>query len=411
MTDKPNTFVGLDMGGVQTRCIVAVANGKHLRYLSCGVMPPARWDDSDEAATEATAESVYEVIREAEESAGATVISAVVGVGAGGVSSHLVHTGVALPVGVGKVRPADVQAVIEKAEQGLARPGTAALQLVPLEFVAGPRSGLRDPVGYPAIRLEAFVRIISMRQSDHDSVRGLVNEAGIGVKDTVLGGFASAFGTLTQEEMDEGVAHMEFGKTATSLTVYRGGCLRLAIGLPIGRDDLVEDIARSLKASSVVASSLLTDFGRIEFDLGQRGAQVFVPGPNSRDPVGSGAMRSGRLLNRIITRRVIDCLQMAHEEIQNLATQGELIRSLVLSGDMAVLPGIANRARAILCLTTRVGRPSKLVDLPPALQHPGWACAAGSVLYAHRLACWQERDTNKQEALASSSLRLGEEVP
>ena len=399
------------MGGVQTRCIVAVANGKHLRYLSCGVMPPARWDDGEEAAKEATAESVYEVIREAEESAGATIISAVVGVGAGGVSSHLVHTGVTLPADVRSVRPRDVQDVIEKAEQGLGRRDTAALQLVPLEFIAGPRSGLRNPVGYPASRLEAFVRIISMPQSDHDSVRRLVNEAGIGVKDTVLGGFASAFGTLTQEEMGEGAAHLEFGKTATSLTVYRGGRLRLAIGLPIGRDDLVEDIARSLKATSVVASSLITDFGRIEFDLGQRGAQVFVPGPNSRDPVGSGAMRSGRLLNRIITRRVVDCLQMAQEEIQGLATHGEVIRSLVLSGDMAVLPGIVDRARATLRLNTRVGLPSKLHDLPSALQHPGWACAAGSVQYAHRLACWQDRETNKQEALASSSLHPGEKVP
>ena len=408
MTDKPNTFVGLDMGGALTRCLVAVANGEHLRYLSCGVMPPARWDDSDAAATDFSAESVYEVIREAEESAGATIVSAVVGVGAGSVSSHLVHTGVTLPADVGKIRPRDVRAVIEKAELGLVRRDTAALQLVPLEFIAGPCRGLRDPIGYPASRLEAFVRIIAMRQSDHDSVSTLVNEAGIGVKDTILGGFAAAFGTLTQQEMNEGVAHMEFGKTATSLSVYCRGCLRLAIGLPIGRDDLVEDIARSLKTSRPVASSLITDFGRIEFDLGQEGVLVFVPGSNAKDPVGSGAMRSCRLVNRIITRRVNDCLQMAHEELRNIAMQGDAVRSLVLSGDMAALPGIQERARDFLRLTTRIGLPSKLHDLPRALQHPGWACAAGSVLYAHRLAYWQEKDTNKQEALVSGGLRQGE---
>lgn len=408
MTDKPNTFVGLDMGGALTRCLVAVANGGRLRYLSCGFMPPARWDDSDWAARETTAESIYEVIREAEESAGATIVSAVVGVGAGSVSSHLVHTGVTLPSDVGKIRPRDVQAVIEKAEQGLVRRGTTALQLVPLEFSAGACGGLRDPIGYPAGRLEAFVRIIAMRQTDHDSVSALVNEAGVGVEDTILGGFAAAFGTLTQEEMNEGVAHMEFGKAATSLTVYCRGRLRLAIGLPIGRDDLVEDIARSLKTSRAVASSLITDFGRIEFDLGQEGVLVFVPGSNPKDPVGSGAMRSCSLVNRIIARRVNDCLQMAHEELRNITMQGDVVRSLVLSGDMAALPGLQERARDFLRLATRIGLPSKLHDLPPALQHPGWACAAGSVLYAHRLAYWQEKDTNKQEALASSGLRQGE---
>lgn len=408
MTDKPNTFVGLDMSGALTRCLVAVGNGEQLRYLSCGVMPPVRWDDSDIAVRDSTAQSVYEVIREAEESAGATIVSAVVGVGAGGVSSHLVHTAVTLPAGVGKIRPHDVQGVIEKAEQGLVRQGTAALQLVPLEFIAGPCTGLRDPIGYPASRLEAFVRVIAMRQSDHDSVSALVNDAGIGVKDTILGGFAAGFGTLTQNEMNQGVAHMEFGKTATSLTVYCRGCLRLATGLPIGRDDLVEDIARSLKTSKAVASSLITDFGRIEFDLGLEGAMVFVPGVDANDPVGSGAMRSCRLVNRIITRRVNDCLQMAHEELRGIAMHGDAVCSLVLSGDIAALPGIQERARDLLRLATRIGLPSKLHDLPRALQHPGWACAAGSVLYAHRLAYWQERNLNKQEALASSGLRQGE---
>ena len=410
MTDKPNTFVGIDMGGALTRCVVAVANGGQLRYLSCGVMPPARWDDSEATPKDATAESVYEVIREAEESGGVTIVSAVVGVGAAGVASHLVHTGVTLPAGEGKIRPCDVQDVIAKAEQGLVRGGTTALQLVPLKFNAGPCIGLRDPIGYPATRLEAFVRIVSMRKSDHDSIGAMVNEAGVGVKDTVSGGFAAALGTLTQEEMDQGVAHIDFGKAASSLTVYCRGCLRLAIGLPIGRDDLVEDIARTLKTSAAVASSLITDFGRIDFELGQEGALVFVPGPDPKDPLGSGAMRPCNLVNRIITRRVNDCLQIANVEIGKIAMRGDAVRSVVLSGDMAALPGIHKRARDVLSLSTRIGLPSQLHNLPSALQHPGWACAAGAVLYAHRLAYWQERNTNTQERLASSGLRQEERV-
>ena len=401
MTDKPNTFVGLDMGGAQTRCLVAVANGGQLRYLSCGVMPPARWDEGDTAAEDATADSVYEVIREAEESGGVTIVSAVVGVGASGVASHLVHTGVTLPVGEGKIRSSDVQAVLARAERGLVHRGTTALQLVPLEFAAGPSSGLRDPIGYLAGRLEAFVRVVLMRKSDHDSICAMVKEAGIGIEDTVLGGFAAATGTLTQAEMIDGVAHIDFGKVASSLTVYRRGRLRLAIGLPIGRDDLLEDIASSLKTSTTVASSLITDFGRIEFDLGKERASVFVPGPDPKDPVGSGAMRSCNLLNRIITRRVNDCLEMAHSEIRKISMGGDSVRSVVLTGDMAALPGIQRKARSALSLGTRVGLPCNLHDLPPELRHPGWACAAGAVLYAHQLAYWQERNTDKQERLAS----------
>ena len=402
MTDKPNTFVGLDLGGAQIRCLVAVASGGELQYLGCGVLPPARWDDSEMSEAygkEVNGESVYEVICEAEDSAGTTVVSAVVGVAARGISSRLVHTGVQLPAEVDEVRPSDVQGVIARAAQGLAQRDTIALQFVPLEFTTDKSGALRDPVGHPARRLEAFVRIVAMPKSDHDGVSAVVHEAGIAVEDTVLGGFAAALCTLTQEERDEGVAHIEFGRVATILTVYCGDRLRLAVGLPVGYEDLVEDLARSLKTSAAVALSLIADFGRIEFALGSQVVQVFVPGSDAGDPVGSGAMRSWSHVNEIITRRVRDCLCMVRDEIRKIQVQGDAVRSLVLSGDMAALPGMRERARDWVRLPTRIGQPAKMHDLPPALQNPGWASAAGAVLYAHQLACWQERYEPEGSAL------------
>ncbi len=409
MTDKQDTYVGLDMGGAQTRCLVAVADGPDLSYLSCGSMPPARWTESDGQESQITAESVHEVLCEAERGAGLTIMSAVVGIGGARVSSHLVHTAVALPPDRNRVQMDDVRDVVKKAERGLLSARSTLLQLVPLKFVAGTCDGLRNPVGYQAKRLEAFVRVIATHEEEHAAANSLVKDAGIRVEETILDGFAAAYGTLEPAELAAGVAHLEFGKTASSLTAYCHGGLRLATGLPIGRDDLVADLARAFDTNASIASSLISDFGRVEFDTGDDSKFVFVPGPDS-DPVGSGAMRSCRLLNKIITRRVDDCLQLARAELLQVGIGDGGVRSLVLTGDVAALPGMRTMARVVVGLRTRIGVPSRPQNLPAALRHPGWACAAGLVLYAHRLAYRPSTESGGQQALAGSALQQQEKA-
>ncbi len=392
MTDKQNTFVGLDMSGTQTRCLVAASDGTRLRYLSCGSMPPVRWDDIDERDPQMTPESVLEAVCEAENGGGLTILSAVVGVGGAQVRSNLVHSAVALPRGQRAIRIDDVASVVRKAAGGVMSPNSTVLQLVPLEFVAGGQGGLQNPIGQRADHLEAYVRVISTPRAEHDGVRRLVNQTSVRVEETLLAGFAAAYGTLVDSERLRGVAHLEIGKTSSSLTVYCGGILRLASGLPVGRDDLVNDVSRAFATDPSIASSLIADFGSAAYNGEFSGAYVFVPGKDPSYQQEHGRMWPRDMLDKIIALRVEECMTLALDELRHEGLAGGAVRSLVVTGDVAELPGVRDMAQSIVGLRSRVGIPTRPDSLPEALRSPGWACAAGLVLYAHRLAFRPEGD-------------------
>lgn len=402
MTDKSHTYVGLDMGGSQTRCLVAAADGPRLRFVSCGSMPPLRWNDNDIRETQMTSKAVLEAVCEAEHEGGLTIYSAVVGVGGSQVRSNLVHTAVAVPSDRGIIDTRDVGKAIRKATGGTLGPNPAVLQLVPLEFIADRGGAVHNPIGLPARRLEAYVRVISTEATQHESTQHMVRDASIRVEETILGGFASAYATLDRSEHRGGVAHLEIGKTATSLSAYSAGRLRLASGLPIGRDHVVADVARAFSTDLGVASSLITDFGSAAADGEMNGAYVIVPttDPAYRNQLGRPWPRN--MLDKIIALRVQECMQLAYDELRHAGLYNGALRSMVISGDLAALPGIRRIARDITGLKARVGVPSQPAGLPEALRHPGWSCAAGLVLYAHRLADRQPEERETQSTLQES---------
>lgn len=386
MTDKPNTFVGIDLSGPQARCLVAAGDGPRLKYLGCGLMPPARWDYEEQAGSQMTHEAVQEAIFEAERSVGLSIVSAVVGIGGAGVRSSLVHSKIRLAKPGTAVTLEDVQRVVRKCGESVTDGNAAVLQMVPLEFAAGSVRGLWHPLGHRADHLEAYVRVISARREDHDSAKKLVNRAGVNVAETVLGGFGAAYATLGRKETDRGVAHLDFGKSASSLTAYCRGTLRLASGIPVGRDRVAEDVGRAFGSDQVVGSALVSDFGRVHDDTSNANSHVVVPSRNGSVPGRALTPWPRKMLDKIIVLRLQECMELARCELDREGLLLGGVNSLVITGDLAALRGAARLAQTVIGLRTRIGIPTAPEGLPGALQSPAWACAAGLALYAYRLA-------------------------
>lgn len=386
MTDKPDTYVGLDLSGSQTRCLVAAGDGAVLRYLGCGSMPPVRWDTEYDKEPQLTSDAVLEAVCEAERETGLTVVAAVVGLGSHQVGSGVVHSTVQLPAERGVIESRDVAEAVRQAARGVTSDSATALQLVPLEFSADGESGLRNPVGRPARRLDAYVQVISIAREDHDEVTSLVNHASFRVEETLLAAFASAYATLADSECVNGVALLDIGKESSSLVAYCGGTLSLARAIPVGRDHLVYDVARAFGTDLGVASSLMSDFGTAAHSTGSGSAFVFVPQPDPGPAARHGRAWPRSMLDKIIALRVEECMTLVRDVLVHDGLPRGAVQSLVITGDTAELPGVQEMAQQIVGLRCRIGLPTRPRSLPEALRRPGWACAAGLVRYAHRIA-------------------------
>ncbi len=386
MTDKHGTYVGLDMSGSQTRCLIVAADGPRLRYLGCGSMPPAYGTGENGPEAPLTADCVLEVVCEAEREAGLTVVSAVVGVGGSRVQSSLVSSRIRLPVGRELIENRDLADVVWRAARAATNGSTTVLQLVPLEFAVDGRGGLRNPVGLAARRLEALVRVISMANADHDIVTSLVNQASFRVEETVLSAFAAAYSTLTPSEYANGVAHLDFGKSSSGLVAYCSGALALARSIPVGHDHWVNDVSRAFGTDRAVASSLIADFGRAVHADAMNGVSIFVPQPEPGSSGQHGTLWPRNMLDKIIALRIEECMTLVRDSLLRDGVRPGDVQSLVLTGDVATIPGVQEMAHQIVGLRCRVGVPTRLESLPETLRSPGWACAAGLVMYANRLA-------------------------
>ena len=386
MTDKSNTFVGLDLDGARMRCLVAAQDGGRLRYLGSGTTPPARWDEIEAREPHLTAKTVLETVCNAEKDSGLTIYSAVVGVGGAHVRSNLVKTAVPVPQSRRVVEVTDVANALKKASGALLGPESTALQLVPLEFVAGSGQPVLNPIGQSARQLEARVRVISTRTEEHEIAKRLVNEASLCVEETVLGGFAAAYETLMDVDHGNGAVHLGIGKTASSLVAFSDGRLRLACGFPVGGDDVVHDVARAFATTPGVAASLISDYGRAVHASVRTRSYVIVPTTGPLYEREFGRPWPCSMLDKLIALRIEECMVMARDELRRAGLTNGEVRSLIISGDLAALPGITDMAQSITGLRSRIGAPSHLAGLPDELRNPEWACAAGLVRYAHRLA-------------------------
>ena len=386
MTDKPNTYVGIDTSGAQTRCVVGVGSGSDLRHVSHGSMPTLRWEAGDASGVRSLDQTTYEAVSEAELDGGLTVGGAVVGVGDASVRSYLIHSRIGLPGEGHLVDHSHIGEAIRKCGFALPVKSMAALQLVSQEFGVDGRRGFRQPpVGLPARRIEAFVEVIAVDRQQQDLITKAVHRAGVRVEDTVLGGFAAAYGTLLESECLNGVAHLDFGRAASTLTAYTGGILHVASGVPVGWNHLVGDVARAFSTDRQIASSLISNFGGVDQADQQSTAYILVPGGGTNTSL-SGRSWPRAMLDKVISLRVEECIQLARDQLRHEGLMRGGVQSLVLTGDIAALPGIKDLAQAAAGLRTRVGVPNQPAGMPEALRNPRWAAAAGLVLYAHRLA-------------------------
>ncbi len=384
MTDKSGTYVGIDLSGPRARCLVGLRNGSDLRYLASGAPPPNRWTDTKRCTTQMSVEAIRQAVRSAEERAGLTIHAAVVGIGGRNVGNRLVHTAVPVPGNPGKVGEPEVRLAVRQAEAGIRGERQSVLQLLPLGFSLDGGSLIRNPLGQTARRLEAYVRVVSVPLDEHEAAKKAVQDSSIQVLDTVLSGYAAAHASFTDADAEYGVAHIELGKSASTMTAYVQGQLRLAVGLAAGSDDIAADVASSLQTERNVAESLIRQYGRVDTEHVGNGF-VVVPGGRGDDSSDVGRPWPMLILARAITRRLDDIFQFARIELHTKGLLQGQLHCLRLSGDLAELSGIKELAQSIVGLRTSIGVPDQPIGLPPALQKPGWACAAGLALHAHRL--------------------------
>jgi cell division protein FtsA len=90
-------------------------------------------------------------------------------------------------------------------------------------------------------------------------------------------------------------------------------------------------------------------------------------------------------LNRILEARAGELFLYVRRELSKAGADQGPVNSVVLTGAVALMPGMWEMAERVLNCQARTGLAEGIVDWPEEFKSPSWTTAAGLLLYSARL--------------------------
>lgn len=372
-------LTAIDVGSAKTCVLVVEITDAGLRYRGHGLADSRGSRKGMIVDLEKAVSSIQKAVQLAEDAAGFAIENAVLGISGSHVRGINTHGGIvfnrAREIGREEIRMA-----VDKARAIPFPPDREALHLLPQEFILDDQSGVHDPLGMIATRLEVRVHVVSAATSAVQNVISAVNRAGIHVDDTVFEPLACADSVLRSDERELGVCLADVGAGSTSLIVIQEGAVAHSAVLPLGGDHFTSDLSVGLCTPILEAEKIKKLFGNAIVTLIPEANEVEVPSVGDR----ASRLVSQRMVGEILEPRARELFEMLRENLRHAGMLEVCAAGVVLTGGGSRLPGIMDVADSVLRKPLRMAWPVPIARMPSALAEPEFATVLGMVVYGHR---------------------------
>jgi len=254
------------------------------------------------------------------------------------------------------------------------------LHVLPRGFVVDGQEGVKDPLGMSAIRLEVETHIVHASATAVQNLTKCVQRAEIRIDELVASSLASGDAVLTETERELGVAVADFGAGTIDLALYMDGSPFYTAVLPLGGNNVTNDIAIGLKTSLTAAEDLKIRHGTADPNGVEEDEEVEVAGIGE----GDASTASRHELASIIEARMREVFEKIGEEIDRAGYAGILPAGVVLTGGASQLAGTARLGREVLQAPVRVAGPSGVEGLTDHLLTPAFSTSLGLLTWGAR---------------------------
>jgi len=372
-------IVGLDIGTTKICAVVGEVRENQVDIVGLGCAPTAGGLRKGVVVNiENTVRAIRRAVEEAETMAGCEIRSVYAGVG-GGQTKVIPSQGI-IAIKDREVTPADMDRVIDTARTVAIPSDREVIHTLVQDFLIDGQDGIKDPVGIHGVRLECKVHIVTGAVPALNNILKCANKAGLEVNGIALQSLAAGEAVLTDEEKELGVALIDLGGGTTNLAVFAENALRQNFVLPVGGNNLTNDIAVGLPTSLNSAEELKKHYGTCLNALSDPLEMLEVPGLTGRDTQQLPRAR----LAEIIHLRVAEVLNLLGKELQRARFNHPLHSGAVLTGGTALVQGLPELASEIFQMHTRIGYPMGVSGLIDVIHDPSYATGVGLVLHGFK---------------------------
>ena len=212
-----------------------------------------------------------------------------------------------------------------------------------------------DIEGMVSDTLEGNFKVFVGRKRHSDNVDRVMNQVGVAVAKKYFQPEITAAAILSDEERENGVALIEIGAGATSVTIYHNDIMRYYSSIPFGGKSITNDIKLECGTSESLAENIKLGYGACmpEKILTLRDKIIQI---NNRES-GSCKQLSVKYLSEVITCRVREIIDACLYKIQESGFGGNLRNGIVLTGGSAVIPNLSTYVKELSGYNIRIGYP------------------------------------------------------
>lgn len=396
------TIVGIDVGTTKVCTLIGeVDKDEQICVVGVGVAPSHGLTKGVVVDVEGATKSIAASIEKAERVSGYRIEAAYLGLAGKHISSANSKGVVAVGRGERYITEDDVARAIEAAQAIAVPHGREIIHVLPRCYVLDGQEGVRDPVGMMGFRLEVEVHIVTGAVPSIRNLVQCVESAHISVNELVLQPLASAEAVLTPEERETGVALVDAGGGTTDVAILAEGAICHSAVLPVGGNNLTNDIAVGLRTPFETAEQLKLRYGHALPEMIDPAEMIDVAAFGEAEV----ATIPRRELVEVLEARCEETCALVQEEIKRSGYEGLLPAGLVLTGGSAELPGFKELASEVLHMPVRVGRARNVGGLADAVSNPSYATAVGLLQWGLRYGPPDKRPPKKEQSRFSELLR------
>lgn len=160
----------------------------------------------------------------------------------------------------------DIDRALDKAKSWVDMPNKEILKVVPENFVVDLEEWIKNPVWMSARKLEVTANIFSMNLNVLTNIRKAISDIWIEIYDIYPNLLSSPEGVLTKRQKELWVVCIDIGSSTTWITVYENWVLHFSSIIPIGWDNVTNDIALWLRTSTWVAEKIKLEYAELDLE-------------------------------------------------------------------------------------------------------------------------------------------------
>jgi cell division protein FtsA len=371
--EREAVLVAIDVGTSKVCALIGeVGRDGRLTIMGHGTVPASGLKKGIVINIDQTVRSIADAVERAERLSGWKIDRAFVGVGGQHVESLNSPGQVAVTAHHREVTREDINRAIEVARAVSIPSNREVLHVERRGFTVDGQEGVKDPLGMSALRLEVETHIVTASATAVQNLTKCVQAAGVKIDELVANSLASAEAVLTETEKELGVAVADIGAGTIDLGLFQEGSPLHTRVLPVGGNNVTNDVAIGLKTSLQAAEELKIRHGTCDVRTVDEDEQIGVA------VLGDDAGRTVSRLEvcQIIEARMRETFELVRNEMR-AAGAGMLPAGVILTGGAAQLAGAAELGRAVLEMPVRVASPAGVGGLVDTLMAPGYSTGIG----------------------------------